>query len=128
MFDQKVNFRTQTNGSGYWSSTAKFVTINRVRLAYLDDEEQFGELVAYFDPSEWDTDNNGLIYSDMGWMRSFKECMKTLGFSDQALKAISYSEQGMQGHNYVSMDVTQAFLQECEALYRFVVNKSAINI
>ncbi len=128
MFDQTVNFRTQTSGNGYWSSTKKIVSINRVALNYLDDEGQFGELVAYFDPKEWDIDNDGLIYSDMGWMRSFKECLKTLGFSDQALKAISYSEQGMQGQNYVSMDVTIAFLQECEALYRFVVNKSAITV
>ncbi len=126
MFDQTVNFRTQTNGSGYWSSAKKFVTIDRVALAYLDDEGQYGELVAYFDPKEWFVNEDGLIYSDMGWMRSFKECMKTLGFSEQALKAISYSEQGMQGRNYVSMDVTLAFLQECEALYRFTVNKQSV--
>jgi hypothetical protein len=128
MFDRPVNFRTQTNRSGYWSSTAKFVTVNRVRLAYLDKECDFGELRAYFDPAEWDVDNDGLIYTDRAWMQGFQECMKTVGFSDEAVEAISYSEQGMQGDNFVSMDVTGAFVRECEALYRFTINRQAVNM
>ena len=128
MFDQTVNFRTRTNGSGLWSATEKFVSINRVRLAYLDDDGEFGELRAYFDPAEWDTDKDGLIYTDSAWMSGFRECMKTLGFSDEAVEDISYSEQGMQGDNFVSMDVGGDFIRECEALYRFAVNKEAINI
>jgi hypothetical protein len=126
-FDQSVNFRTKTNGRGYWSATEKFVTINRVRVAYLDDEGDFGELRAYFDPVEWNVDNDGLIYTDPAWMHSFRECMKTLGFSDAAVKAIHYSEQGMQGDNFVSMDVTGAFIRECEALYRFTINRSSLS-
>lgn len=128
MFDQTVNFRTQTNGRGYWSSTAKFVTVNRVRLAYLDDDGDFGELRAYFDPAEWDVDNDGLIYTDRAWMQSFKACMNTLGFSDRALEAVAYSEQGMQGDNFVSMDVGITFIRECEALYRFAINQAAVNM
>jgi hypothetical protein len=127
MFDQTVNFHTQTNGRGYWSSTAKFVSINRVRLAYLDDDGEFGELRAYFNPREWDVDNDGLIYTDSAWMSGLRECMKTLGFSDEAVEDISYSEQGMQGDNYVSMDVGGDFIRECEALHRFVINKQAVN-
>jgi hypothetical protein len=128
MFDQTVNFRTQTNGSSLWGSTAKFVTIDRVRVAYLDKECDFGELRAYFDPVEWDTDNDGLIYTDRAWMQGFRECMKIVGFSDEAVEAISYSEQGMQGDNFVSMDVTGAFIRECEALYRFTINAQAVNM
>lgn len=128
MFDQPVNFRTQTAGDGYWSGTQKFVTIDRVRLAYLSDEGDFGELRAYFNPAEWDTDNDGLIYTDSTWMQNFKSCMSTLGFSADALDDIHYSEMGMQGNNYVSMDVGLDFICECEALYRFVVNKQAVNM
>jgi hypothetical protein len=128
MFDQTVNFRTQTNGRGYWSSAAKFVTIDRVCIAYLDDESDFGELRAYFDPAEWDVDNDGLIYTDRAWMQGFRECMQTLGFSDEAVKDINYSEQGMQGDNFVSMDVTGAFIRECEVFYRFAINKQAVNM
>jgi len=127
MFDQLVNFRTRTNGNGYWSSKQKFVTINRIQLAYVNEDETFGELRAYFDPAEWDVDTDGLIYTDRAWMQDFQECMKTVGFSDEAVEAISYSEQGMQGNNFVSMDVTGAFVRECEALYRFTINAQAVN-
>jgi len=128
MFDQTVNFVTHINGRGLWSATEKFVSINRVRLAYLDDELDFGELRAYFDRAEWDIDNDGLIYTDPAWMQSFRNCMATLGFSDAALQDISYSEAGMQGTNYVSMDVGGAFIRECEALYRFVINRQVVNM
>jgi hypothetical protein len=128
MFDQTVNFVTHTNGRGYWSTVSGCVKINRVRLAYLDDELDFGELRAYFDRAEWDTDKDGLIYTDSAWMQSFRNCMATLGFSEAALQDIDYSEAGMQGANYVSMDVGGNFVRECEALHRFVINRQAVNI
>jgi hypothetical protein len=128
MVDQTVNFVTHTNGRGYWSTVSGCVKINRVRLAYLDDELDFGELRAYFDRAEWDTDKDGLIYTDSAWMQSFRNCMATLGFSEAALQDIDYSEAGMQGANYVSMDVGGNFVRECEALHRFVINRQAVNI
>jgi hypothetical protein len=103
------------------------VTVNRVRLAYLDDDGEFGELRAYFDPAEWNVDNDGLIYTDQAWMSNFREWMYTLGFSDAALDDIDYSEQGMQGDNYVSMDVGSDFIRECDALYRFTINGQAVS-
>ena len=127
IFDRKVNFRTRTDGKGYWSSKQKFVTINRIQLAYVDDEEQFGELRAYFDPKERDIFNDGLIYSDMGWKASFLKCLETMGFSTDAILHVSYSEQGMQGVNYVSMDVQEDFICECDAFYRFIIHKVAVN-
>ena len=126
-FERNVNFVTQTNGQGYWSNVAKTVRITRVELAYVSDEGDFGELRAYFDPAEWDVEDDGLIYSDMGWKHSFLTCMETLGFSADAILAISYSEQGMQGESYVSMDVSEDFIKECEALYRWTINKEAVN-
>jgi hypothetical protein len=103
------------------------VKIDRVRLAYLDDELDFGELRAYFDAREWDTNTDGLIYTDPTWIESFRNCMATLGFSEAALQDIDYSEAGMQGSNYVSMDVGGDFVRECEALHRFVINQQAVN-
>ena len=128
MFDQTVNFITHTGGVGYWSNVSTCIRINRVRLASYNDELMFGELRAYFDVKDWDVENYGLIYTDSIWKRSFISCMATLGFSDRALADISYSEQGMQGDNFVSMDVGADFIRECEALYRFTVNKQAVNI
>jgi hypothetical protein len=127
-FDCKVNFRTRTNGSGLWNATEKFVSIDRVRLASLNNDGDFGELRAYFDPAEWDTDNDGLIYTDKAWMSSFSSCIATMGFSVHAIADIGYSEAGMQGDNYVSMDVGGAFIRECEALYRFVINQQVVNM
>jgi len=128
MFDQPVNFRTLTDGRGYWSKQVKTVGINRVRLAYVSDEGDFGELRAYFDPKDWDIDTDGLIYTDMMWKHSFLTCMENiLGFSPDATLDVSYSEQGMQGDNYVSMDVGPQFLLECNALYRFIIHREAVN-
>ena len=126
--DQQVNFVTKTDGRGYWSTTSKTVRINRVELAYVDeDTNDFGELRAYFDPKEWNISSDGLIYTDSGWMNSFKACMSTLGFGAAALEDVGFSEQGMQGYDYVSMDVGGDFLRECEPMYRWLVNGQPVN-
>lgn len=126
-FDRQVNFVTQTNGDNLWSSVKRTVAINRVVLAYEDDEGKFGELRAYFNPLEWDVSHDGLIYTDEAWIKSFKACMRTLGFSDRALEAIYYSEAGMQGETFVSLDVFEQFMLECTPLYRFTINREAPN-
>ena len=126
-FNREVNFVTRTDGAGLWSIQMKTVRINRVALAYVDEQNTFGELRAYFDMRDWDTDNDGLIYTDKAWMSSFRACMLTLGFSDSAIDRIHYSEAGMQGEDYVSMDVEQPFLTECSPLFRFSVIKEAVN-
>lgn len=126
-FDRKVNFVTRTSGDGYWSVQIKNVRITRVELAYVNKECDFGELRAYFDTGDWDIDNDGLIYSDMGWKHSFLTCMENhFGLSPDAILDLSYSEQGMQGEDYVSMDVGPQFILECSALYRFVVYQEAV--
>lgn len=128
-FDCRVNFITRTSGDGYWSNQIKTVKIHRVALACVSDNHEYGEIRAYFDPKEWDVDNDGLIYSDMGWKHSFLTCMeKQFGLSPDAILDVSYTEQGMQGEDYVSMDVGQQFLWECNALYRFAVHKEAVNL
>ena len=128
-FDRKVSFVTRTDGRGYWSTVArKSIRINRVAVASVSDDGEYGELRAYFDESEWNVESDGLIYSDQAWMKSFRKCMATLGFSVQALAAISYTEQGMQGTDYVSLDVGQDFLTQCTPLYRFIFTKEAVNI
>jgi hypothetical protein len=126
-FDRQVNFVTRTDGGSYWSSVAKTVRINRVELAHTSDQGNFGELRAYFDTRDWDVESDGLIYSDAGWIRSFRSCMATLQFSVQALADITYTEQGMQGNNYVSLDVGQDFLTQCTPLYRFIFTKEEVN-
>ena len=127
-FDREVDFATSTDGRGHWSDTRSIVVINRIALVYVNEEGNFGELRAYFDTENWDVATDGLIYTDKLWKRVFLAQIKnTLGFSSEAILDIDYSEAGMQGNNYVSMDVGAQFLLECDALYRFTIHKEVVN-
>jgi hypothetical protein len=127
-FNKQVNWQTHTGGiDGLWSSAAKAVQVLRVELAYVNDECDFGELRAYFNTSTWDCNEDGLIYTDGVWLNEFRALMRSLGFTRNAVNAISYSEQGMQGYDYVSMDVDTDFMREVEPMYRWTINKVAIN-
>jgi hypothetical protein len=96
-----------TNGKGYWSNKARAVNVTGATVAYVNDEGDFGELRVYF--NNWDTNKLGLIYTDKQFMQEFKAVLATkLGFTDKQLKNLCYSEQGMQGDNYVSMDILSA--------------------
>jgi hypothetical protein len=115
----KVNIESHTNGKGYWSEEERLVIINRLDIGYKSTdyypEDPFhGELRAYFEPSgftvgSWNVRGYGLIYTDKLWMKEFKAGLRALGLSIKAVQNVSYSEQGMQGDDYVSMDVGPAF-------------------
>lgn len=125
-FNKQVNWQTHTGGNGLWSSEAKAVQVLRVELAYFDTEDNFGELRAYFNTSTWDCNKDGLIYTDKIWIGEFRALLRSLGFTRTAVNDITYSEQGMQGDNYVSMDVGADFLREVEPMYRWAINKQPI--
>jgi hypothetical protein len=103
----KVNATLNTNGNGYWSRTKAAVEITALQLAYINDELDFGELRVYFNTATWDVNKLGLIYTDKQFMRELKELLTAKGFDT---KDVSYSEQGMQGDNYVSCDVGERFI------------------
>lgn len=126
MINQTVNWQINVAGDGLWSNQSALVRIIRVE-ADVHEPGEWGELRAYFDARTWDVDSQGLIYTDTRWIQEFRAMMKTLGFSPMAVEDISYSEQGMQGNDYVSMDVSEAFLREAEPMYRWAINKMAVN-
>ena len=100
-----------TDGSGYWSQAKQAVTISELSLNYFSLEDDVGELIAHFPKSSWDTNKNGLIYTDDLWIKEFRdELCKSYGISREEAEDIRYSEQGMQGNDYVSMDVGEVFL------------------
>ena len=103
----KVTATLNTNGKGYWSCKQAAVEITRLQLAYTNDELDFGELRVYFNTKTWDTETDGLIYTDKQFMRELKELLTAKGFDGSD---VSYSEQGMQGDTYVSCDVGQCFI------------------
>lgn len=127
VFNKDVLWQIHTAGDGYWSSDPKSVKVTQVELVYVDEEGDFGELQAFFDTTSWNCDKHGLIYTDSQWIDEFRSLMRTLGFSTRACDDISYSEQGMQGYNFVSMDVGEDFLREVEPMHRFVINQVPVN-
>jgi len=103
----KVTATLNTGGGGYWSNTKAAVEITALQLAYTNDELDFGELRVYFNTATWDVNKLGLIYTDSLFEAELCALLTQLGFDASDL---SYSEQGMQGDNYVSCDVGQCFI------------------
>jgi hypothetical protein len=104
-----------TNGMGYWSRTAAAVDIVKLDLQYINDEQDFGELCVYFaqddfSANEWDVETDGLIYTDKLFLQELRAYLQTIGFSEVEANDVSYSEQGMQTNNYVSLDVGALFI------------------
>ena len=102
---QKVILNTA--GNGLWSSEDRAVTVTDIKLGYVDDDLDFGELCVYFDTETWDVNEQGLIYTDRQFMRELREFLDAQGLPGAD---VDYSEQGMQGDNYVSLDIGEEFL------------------
>ena len=102
-----------TAGDGYWSNVAKPVQITDMRLAYVNDERDFGELRVYFNTKFWDVNTDGLIYTDSNFIEELRDFLITHELSDD----VDYSEQGMQGDNYVSLDVGEGFIKLWDAKF-----------
>ncbi len=103
-----------TTGDGYWSNVAKQVLITDMRVTYVNDERDFGELRVYFDRSTWDVNEDGLIYTDRGFMTDLRNFLAIQGLDNLD---VDYSEQGMQGDNYVSLDIGEKFLNVWDAKF-----------
>ena len=103
-----------TVGDGYWSTVAKPVQITDMRLAYVNDEKTFGELRVYFNTKFWDVNKDGLIYTDTGFITDLRNFLALQGLNNLD---VEYSEQGMQGDNYVSLDVGAEFIASWDAKF-----------
>ncbi len=102
-----ISATLNTVGDGYWSKAQRAVTITAIDMAYVDSKGVFGELQVYFDPSTWSVRELGLIYTDSQFLRELRELLSNMGYSGGD---VDYSEQGMQGSDYVSCDVGVSFL------------------
>lgn len=105
---RKVTAVLTTDGFGYWSDVAKDVKVLGFDLSYVNDEGDFGELRVYFDTNTWDVNSDGLIYTDRLFLKQLQELLSQLGLAGND---VSYSEQGMQGDRYVSLDAGEAFIK-----------------
>lgn len=102
-----VDFRLHTDGSGLWSRSKVEVNINQLELVQYDEEQDYGELRVHFDPSNWDTSLFGLIYTDDLFLEELKTQLELMGIEPD----VDYSEQGMQGYSYVSLDANLRFVK-----------------
>ena len=99
-----------TNGNGLWSDVERAVRIENMVLdvgtEYEDDKTIFGEFRVYFNTEDWDTAEDGLIYTDKGFLAELRAFLDAHGLPG---KDVCYSEQGMQGDDYVSLDAGTDF-------------------
>lgn len=96
--------RLRTSGGGCWSRVRKDVRITL--LSVMNPDETYRELRVYFNPTDWNINVDGLIYSDPGFEKGFRAMLKSIGLPEDD---VHYSEQGMQGVDYVSMDCGETF-------------------
>lgn len=101
-----TNLTLNTNGKGLWSKWKRNVAITEMKV-----ESEWNELMVFFDVCTWNIDEYGLIYTDSCFEKELlKYFNETLDFDFKITpKHVSYSEQGMQGYNYVSFDVSEKF-------------------
>ena len=109
-----VCYVLQTAGDGYWSEVAKNVSVTGVALGYIAEDEDFGELIVQFNTSTWDVNNDGLIYTDGQFMDELRDMLAQMQLD---ASDVEYSEQGMQGDDYVSCDVGAAFIASYKAKF-----------
>lgn len=116
---KSFRLKAKTNGYGFWSDHTGKISHSKAVIClshyqlneYLFQRGKlFGELRVFFSKEDWDIDRLGLIYTHTQWLRDLKKNLIALGFSKSSVNRIDYSEQGMQGDDFVSLDVHEAFL------------------
>ena len=110
--DMTTSTLIPTSGGGLWSSVPKLVRLTRVEIDHFDDKDAdpWGEMRVYFDTSTWDVAQDGLIYTDPLFEAELTKLFESRGLA--ANDWFGYSEQGMQGGNYVSFDIGGKLLQQ----------------
>ena len=88
--ESEVIFTAKTAGDGWWSKDAKKVGIRKIIITD-------GNMKVFF--TGWDVQKDGLIYTDHAFIEEFKTHLIDI------IKGCEYSEQGLQGDNYVDMDI-----------------------
>ena len=111
----QARFAILTGGNGLWSQAKRLIPVTRLELSYVSDEDEgdFGELRVYFDVRNWNVDKLGLIYTDRAFMTSLQQRLDKMGLAGAD---VGYSEQGMQGTDYVSCDVGAEFIASWQAV------------
>lgn len=94
------SFTLETDGSGLWSHKQKKVKIVDVAQR----REYTNELQLYFSKKSWNIKEDGLIYTDEKFIKQFRKYLVSKGMPKKIANDIDYTEQGMQGDDYVSLE------------------------
>ena len=89
-------FLLKTSGTGLWSKVSKEVDISEVHIDRESDDEGGVTFVKLF-PRNWNNDEDGLIYTDPGFLREVRKSSAKLGLDSSDCKKLDYTEQGLQG-------------------------------
>ena len=103
---QHYQDKITTSGTGLWSNKVKDVHCVGYSVPYANEHCDFGELRVYFNTDTWDVEKDGLIYTDPAFLTAIRFAFDS--------NDIEYSEQGMQGDDFVSFDVGPGFLTKYE--------------
>lgn len=118
-------FSLHTNGKGFWTSLQntggivieKFTLYHTVATEAKDgyDTETVGIRLHFTHGNcagDWNTDRDGLIYTDPLFLCEFRKYLRdNRGFSHAAAYDVNYTEQGMQGRSYVSLEGGKKFVK-----------------
>jgi hypothetical protein len=110
VLDMNAPIVCMTGGDGIWSSVKKNVRIMHVKIHTLLPEFKSGLMNAYFDTKLWNVNEDGLVYTDDAWLNAFRAALHDRhGIPLDIVQTISYTEQGMQGWDYVSLEFGERF-------------------
>lgn len=110
----KVDTVLHTNGKGYWSKHAKAVPVTGLELSYVNDARTFGDLRVHFDETVWSIRSHDLIYTDPLFLKELRNLLKSIGIKGG--RGVDYSEHGLQGRDYVSLDVGTTFIKSFKSM------------
>lgn len=112
-----------TSGKGIWSNRVCPVAVSRVKISISDWSDDgfdwplgcrgYVAIDAYFSKKSWNTSKHGLIYTDPKWIKEFNKQMKAIN-PDLFCSEIDYTEQGMQGDNFVSLQMSPKNIKQFE--------------
>lgn len=99
-----VNWAVQTGGDGLWSSRSAIVEVTKLTIKW--EGGSVVEINASFDPNTWNVEHYGLIYTDKLFLEGLRLKISELCGNNTI---IDYTEQGMQGEDYVSLECNDRY-------------------
>ena len=117
----------KTSGKGLWSTEAREVVVTDFDIGWVSDEdwddEVYGELRVLFDTTSWKVNKHGLIYTDPCFLKELRALLRKMNLKGED---VDYTEQGMQGHNYVSLGFGKKFYRSWQKQFNITSDYLAV--